>query len=103
MASEKCPGLDLSRKKIDETVSHEECPSCGYQIEYFFDDKTRKCPSCGLEVMKGYKKLLKDFGCASWCNGAEECLGKEIYSRLKEAKRNLDKESELEKLSKENS
>ncbi len=66
----KCPGQD-SRYWDGEAVFEAPCPHCGTEVEFFKDDATRKCPGCG-------EKLLNprtDFGCASYCPYAEQCLG----------------------------
>ncbi len=91
MVLKKCPGQDLSRKKIEEVVCNLPCPFCGEEVEFFFDDKTRKCPSCSTKVSKSDIQLLKDFGCADWCNAAENCLGSDLYIKLKQAKEGCTK------------
>jgi len=40
-------------------------------VEFFKDDTTRKCPRCGHRFLN--PKM--DFGCASYCQYAEQCLG----------------------------
>jgi HD superfamily phosphodiesterase len=40
-------------------------------VEFFKDDTTRKCDRCGHRMMN--PKM--DFGCASYCEYAEQCLG----------------------------
>ena len=87
MVLKKCPGQDLSRKKLEEIVCNLPCPSCGAEVEFFFDDRVRLCPTCGNKVRKGDPQLLKDFGCADWCQAAEECIGPTLYARLKAAKK----------------
>ena len=87
MVFKKCPGQDLSRKKMDEVVCNLPCPKCGSEVEFFFDDKNRICPECGCKVSKSDIQLLKDFGCADWCVAAEKCIGSDLYSRLKNAKK----------------
>lgn len=87
MVLKKCPGQDLSRKKIEDVVCNLPCPLCGEEVEFFFDDKTRKCPGCGGIVSKSDIQLLKDFGCADWCEAAEICLGQELHDKLKQAKK----------------
>jgi hypothetical protein len=79
----KCPGQDLSQKRPDEVVSTITCPSCGYDIEFFFDDISRLCPRCCKRIHKDSIKILSDFGCVTWCDAAEECLGTAVYSDLK--------------------
>ena len=66
----RCPGQDTMYWKpgaIFEVV----CPKCGHQVEFFKDDPTRRCKNCGHKFVN--PKL--DFGCASYCQYAEQCLG----------------------------
>ena len=86
MVFKKCPGQDLSRKKIEDVVCNLPCPRCGSEVEFFFDDKNRVCPECGSKVSKNDIQVLKDFGCADWCEAAEKCIGKDLYATLKKAK-----------------
>jgi hypothetical protein len=86
MTMKKCPGQDFSRKKIEEIVCNLPCPKCGCEVEFFFDDKYRICPECRAKVSKSDVQLLKDFGCADWCESAEKCIGKDLYTTLKKAK-----------------
>jgi len=88
MVFKKCPGQDLSRKKPEEVVCNLPCPSCGAEVEFFFDDKIRFCPQCGNKVSKNDIQLLKDFGCADWCEAAEKCIGTTLYSKVKAGKKN---------------
>jgi len=66
----KCPGQD-SRYWDGEAVFEAPCPYCGVEIEFFKDDATRKCSGCGKKVLNP----RTDFGCASYCPYAEQCLG----------------------------
>ncbi len=66
----QCPGQD-SRYWDSEAIFEGSCPKCGNIIEFFKDDSKRKCKKCGHEVLN--PKL--DFGCASYCPHAEQCLG----------------------------
>jgi hypothetical protein len=91
MVFKKCPGQDLGRKKIEDVVCNLPCLRCGEKVEFFFDDKTRKCPSCGSKISKSDIQLLKDFGCADWCNSAEKCLGDGLFQKLKQAKKKQTK------------
>jgi len=92
MVFKKCPGQDLSQKKIEDVVCNLPCPFCGTDVEFFFDDRARKCPSCGTLVSKGDIQILKDFGCADWCDAAEKCIGAELYQKLHAAKK-MDSEN----------
>jgi hypothetical protein len=65
----KCPGQDTQfwdRNAIFEAP----CPKCGALVEFFKDDTTRKC-RCGHRFVN--PKM--DFGCAAYCQFAEQCLG----------------------------
>lgn len=66
----KCPGQD-SRYWKPEAVYEAKCPECGHDVEFFKDEPSRKCPNCGFRFIN--PKM--DFGCASYCKFAEQCLG----------------------------
>ena len=40
-------------------------------VEFFKDDTTRKCGKCGHR----FANPEMDFGCASYCQYAEQCIG----------------------------
>jgi len=66
----KCPGQDT--QYWDENAIFEtKCPECGHVVEFFKDDSTRKCDKCGHRFIN--PKL--DFGCAAYCQFAEQCIG----------------------------
>jgi len=89
MVFNKCPGQNLSIKKIEDAVSERACPSCKYPVEFFFDDVSRICPNCGEHLEKDEDLLKKDFGCAVWCDSAEECLSPAAYAKIKKGKKRL--------------
>lgn len=66
----KCPGQD-SRYWKEGAIFETKCPKCNRSIEFFKDDTTRKCSHCGYRMMN--PKM--DFGCASYCEFAQQCLG----------------------------
>lgn len=66
----QCPGQD-SRYWDGEAVFESLCPKCGAAIEFFKDDSKRRCRQCGHEMVNP----RIDFGCASYCPFAEQCLG----------------------------
>jgi putative nucleotidyltransferase with HDIG domain len=66
----RCPGQDSRYWKAD-AIFDVACPSCGQRVEFFKDEPTRKCRNCGEKVVN--PKM--DFGCASYCQFAEQCLG----------------------------
>jgi len=66
----KCPGQDTQYWKPG-AIYNEKCPKCGHTVEFFKDDTTRKCSSCGHRFVNPQM----DFGCAAYCQYAEQCLG----------------------------
>ena len=66
----KCPGQD-SRFWQAGAIFEAQCPQCGHAVEFFKDESTRKCKHCGQKFVN--PKM--DFGCASYCKFAEQCLG----------------------------
>jgi len=66
----KCPGQD-SRYWKPGAIFEEKCPKCGHVVEFFKDDTSRKCEKCGHRFVN--PKM--DFGCASYCEYADQCLG----------------------------
>jgi CRISPR/Cas system-associated endonuclease Cas3-HD len=66
----KCPGQD-SRYWKPGSIFEANCPQCGQEMEFFKDETTRRCRKCGYR----YLNPKMDFGCASYCQYAEQCLG----------------------------
>jgi len=66
----KCPGQDMKYWK-DDAIFEVNCPKCNSIIEFYKDDTTRKCSHCQHRLVN--PKM--DFGCASYCQFAEQCLG----------------------------
>ena len=62
----KCPGTD-SRSVRPE---YRRCTECGYRLEFFSDELTRRCPQCGSKQMKEAEP-----SCVVWCPAAEACVG----------------------------
>jgi len=67
----QCPGQD-SRYWKPGAIFESKCPECGADIEFFKDEPSRRCKNCGHQLLN--PKI--DFGCASYCKYAEQCLGK---------------------------
>ena len=65
----RCPGQDTRYWKPGD-IFEVSCPGCERKVEFFKDESRRKC-RCGQEVVN--PKL--DFGCAQWCQFAEQCIG----------------------------
>jgi HD superfamily phosphodiesterase len=66
----KCPGQD-SRYWKPEAIFDTKCPECGHEVEFFKDDTMRRCKNCGHRFLNPGI----DFGCASYCKYAEQCIG----------------------------
>ncbi len=66
----KCPGQD-SRYWKPGAIFNTMCPKCKKEVEFFKDDTTRKCNHCGHRFVN--PKM--DFGCAAYCQYAEQCIG----------------------------
>jgi len=54
-----------------EAIFDVQCPKCQHVVEFYKDDTTRKCGFCGHRFVN--PKM--DFGCATYCQFAEQCLG----------------------------
>ena len=66
----KCPGQDTQYWQ-EGAIFDVNCPKCDHTVEFFKDDTTRKCGNCGHRFIN--PKM--DFGCASYCQYAEQCIG----------------------------
>ncbi len=66
----KCPGQDTQFWTAG-AIFEVNCPQCNRRVEFFKDDTTRKCGHCGHRFVN--PKM--DFGCAAYCQYAEQCLG----------------------------
>lgn len=66
----KCPGQDTQYWKAD-AVFDVKCPKCSGMVEFFKDDTSRRCGHCGHRFVNP----RMDFGCAAYCQYAEQCLG----------------------------
>jgi len=65
----RCPGQDTRFWKPD-AIFEVKCPGCGQAVEFFKDESSRRCKQCGYKIIN--PRL--DFGCASWCRYASQCL-----------------------------
>ncbi len=66
----KCPGQDMQYWNED-AIFNVDCPQCHKPVEFYKDDTSRKCGHCGNRFVN--PKM--DFGCAAYCQFAEQCLG----------------------------
>ena len=65
-----CPGQDTQYWKPG-AIFEVNCPECDHKVEFFKDDTARKCGNCGHRFVNPQM----DFGCAAYCQYAEQCLG----------------------------
>jgi hypothetical protein len=66
----KCPGQDM-QYWTEEAIFEVKCPECETMVEFYKDDTTRKCHKC----QHRFVNPKMDFGCATHCQFAEQCLG----------------------------
>lgn len=70
-----CPGA--SNISGTPTLKVKQCPQCNGEIELFSTDVQLSCPKCGFVVYNDIQS------CIRWCAFARECVGDEMYERLK--------------------
>ncbi|MBI2852799.1 MAG: hemerythrin domain-containing protein [Chloroflexi bacterium] len=70
-----CPGSKAIRNPVPENIS---CPNCGYEVEIWTDEIKATCPKCKTKVFREAQ-----VSCIDWCPYAKECVGPEVYERLK--------------------
>ena len=66
----RCPGQDTQYWKPG-AIFEVRCPRCDHPVEFFKDDPSRRCGHCGHR----FANPSMDFGCAAYCQFAEQCLG----------------------------
>jgi len=73
-----CPGASRLREPRPE---YTKCPNCDTEVEIWSDEPLARCPSCGFW-------LTHDIGasCIDWCSKAPECVGLEVYERLRKTR-----------------
>lgn len=54
-----------------------KCPTCGTEIEIFWNEIKAKCYKCGNVV---YREQVPS--CINWCASARQCLGEERWKQL---------------------
>lgn len=83
----KCPGQD-TQYWSESAIFEANCPKCSQSVEFFKDDTARICRKCGERFIN--PKM--DFGCASYCEHASQCIGDLPEEAVKEFKDNLFKD-----------
>lgn len=71
---DKCAG---AANLTTPTLKVKKCPECNEDVEIFSTDLEVKCGTCGFII---YNELES---CIQWCKYAKECVGEELYKRLK--------------------
>jgi protein-tyrosine-phosphatase len=71
---DNCPGAAHIRTP---TIIVKKCPECGSEVEIFSNEMLTKCTRCGFTI---YSDLES---CVQWCKYAVECVGEEMYQKLK--------------------
>ena len=101
-----CPGQNTAFLK-DFKTSIVPCPKCGYEVEFFVDERKVKCPKCHNSIFKVNPQVIKyedgklafsgtDKSCLDWCGG---CLNKKDYQDIEENNQRIEaKKSDLDKL-----
>ena len=82
----KCPGQD-THYWDSNAIFDIDCPKCHTPVEFYKDDTTRKCGNCGHRFVN--PKM--DFGCAAYCQFAEQCIGS-LPEEFSKARDNLLKD-----------
>lgn len=70
----KCPGAANIRTS---SIEIKICPECGEEVEIFSDEKSAKCSNCGFVIFNDVQS------CVQWCKYARECVGEELFNKLK--------------------
>jgi anaerobic ribonucleoside-triphosphate reductase len=71
---DKCPG---TKTILMPTIKLKTCPQCKEEVEVVSTDLKTKCPKCGFVIFNDVAS------CVQWCQYARECVGDELYERLK--------------------
>ena len=70
-----CPGSRIIREPTPEIVN---CPECSIEVEIWTDELKASCLACGNTVYRAQQA-----SCIDWCPHAKECVGPEVFERLK--------------------
>jgi ribosomal protein S27AE len=90
----KCPG---TKTILMPTIKLKPCPKCGEEVEIVSTDMKTDCPKCGFTI---YNNMAS---CIEYCEYARECIGEELYNRIKKEKEQTKKEQAEVKAGKEGS
>ncbi|MDP2953466.1 MAG: hemerythrin domain-containing protein [Chloroflexota bacterium] len=73
--AKSCPGSRAFREPTPEDIL---CPNCHGEVEVWTHELSAVCPSCGNRVFREQHPA-----CIDWCPHAKECIGPEVYLKLK--------------------
>jgi NADH pyrophosphatase NudC (nudix superfamily) len=73
---DKCPGMQTV---LIPTIKLKKCPHCGQEIEVVSTDMKTNCTECGFTI---YNNAAS---CVQWCEHARECVGEDVYQKLKKS------------------
>ena len=70
-----CPGALRFKEPRPDYV---RCPNCNEEVEIWSDEPLARCSSCGFWI-------AREIGasCLDWCPQAAQCVGLELYERLR--------------------
>ncbi len=80
---DRCPGVAGMRTP---TLEIRKCPQCGDEVEVFSTDLKVVCSRCGFVIYNDIQS------CIQWCKYAEECVGTEMYRKLKQGAKKEEKD-----------
>jgi ribosomal protein S27AE len=72
--SDKCGGAANLRTP---TLEIKQCPECSREVEVFSNETEGRCGKCGFTIFNNLES------CIQWCKYAKECVGEELYNKLK--------------------
>ncbi|MBI2869832.1 MAG: hemerythrin domain-containing protein [Chloroflexi bacterium] len=75
MSDKSCPGSLKIREPRPEYMN---CPNCGHEVEIWTDELKATCSRCKTKVFR-----KQEVSCIDWCPRAKECVGPEVYERLR--------------------
>ncbi|TAK29907.1 MAG: hypothetical protein EPO21_20325 [Chloroflexota bacterium] len=70
-----CPGSSSLKQATPESIA---CPHCGTELEIWSDEVKTTCTGCKATVFKAQGQ-----SCIDWCKFARQCVGDEVYERMK--------------------
>ena len=96
-----CPGQNTAYLK-DFNTNIVQCPKCGFEIEFFADERKVKCPKCYTNVFKIDPQIIdykdgnvifydSEKSCLDWCGA---CIDKKDYADILENNKRLENKKE---------